>query len=216
MTFFTTIKHLLALATLSLTLAGPAFSQEGGLYAAPPPPDAAFVRVLNGTNKAIATELGGIAFAVQPQTISPYSIVTRGDYTANGDIVLSAKVEAQHFYTILVGPDGQGALLTDEPLANPARAGLYFYNATGAPLDLAATVGGKQAKVFEAVAPGMQAFREVNAFDVTFDVLKGGAVAFTLPGITMARQQGVSVVALNDGNKLIAIQAVNGVAPTSN
>ena len=216
MNLFITIKRLLALAALSLTLVVPAFSQEGGLYAAPPPPDAAFVRVLNGTSKAVSTEVGGIAFAVQPQTISPYSIVTRGDYTANGDVTLSAKVEAQHFYTILVDADGKAALLTDEPLANPARAGLYFYNATGEPLELAATVGGKQAKVFEAVAPGAQAFREVNAFDVTFDVLKDGAVAFTLPGITMTRQQGVSVVALNNGDKLIAIQAVNGVAPTSN
>jgi hypothetical protein len=210
------MKPIAALLVLILMLIVPrvTLAQEAGLYAAPPPPDAAFVRLLNtDTATEVNVAIGGVIFAVPPAGLSPYSFVTRGTYDAalpGGALALN--LEAQKLYTILIRPDGASVLLEDPPIANPVRAGLYFYNATGTPLDLQATVNGKQAAVFSAVPPGEAKSREVNAFEVSFQLASGGTTEFELPAIAMQRQQGLSIVALDNGGAVIAFQAVNTMA----
>ncbi|HWA20476.1 MAG TPA: alginate O-acetyltransferase AlgF [Devosia sp.] len=191
----------------------PVIAQDAGLYAAPPPPDAAFVRVLNTDTATEAdVNVGAVSFAVPPAGLSPYGFVTRGSYDAavpGGTLPVS--FEAQKFYTILLRTGGD-AVLEDAPIANPVHAGLYFYNTTDTPLDLKAKINGKQAAVFSAVAPGAAASREVNAFEVSFVLASGSATAFELPSIAMQRQQGVSVVAIQNGDAITAFQTVNAVA----
>jgi hypothetical protein len=138
--------------------------------------------------------------------------VTRGSYDASvPGGTLALKIEAQKFYTILLSPDGN-AVVEDAAIANPVHAGLYFYNTTDTPLDLQAKINGKQAAVFSAVAPGGTASREVNAFEVSFVLANGSATPFELPSIAMQRQQGVSVVAIKNGDAITAFQTVNAVA----
>lgn len=208
------LKTPIALALL-LTLGGATAvtAEDAGLYAAPPPPNVAFVRIINANVAAEAgVNLGGIDFMVPPGSVSDYQFVTMGAYDAavpQGKLPVT--LEAQKFYTLLLG-SGADAVLEDAAIANPVRAGLYFYNATSTPLDLQARVNGKQAVVFSAVAPGTAVSREVNAFDVTFVVTSADATMAELPAITMVRQQGVSVVALDAGGKVTAIQAVNAIS----
>lgn len=187
---------------------------EGGLYDAPPPPDAAFLRVLNaGSGGPLELNVAEAAFAVGAGALSPYAFVTNGSYDASlASVSLPLSLQAQKYYTIIVPADGAAPkLVEDAPLANPARAGLYFYNATGRPLQLDAKVNGKQAAIFKDVAPGESAFREVNPFEVAFIVVDAGAPAFELPATAMVRQQGMSVVALPAADGVTAIQSVNAV-----
>jgi alginate O-acetyltransferase complex protein AlgF len=209
------IKRLLATFALTAGLAtAPVFAGEGGLYDAPPPPDAAFVRVLNaGTGGDLEVSVADTSFSVGAGALSPYEFVTKGSYEAAwASTKLPVSVEAQKFYTIIVPSDGtEPKLVEDAALANPARAGLYFYNATTKPLQLDAKVNGKQAAIFEDVAPGETAFREVNPFEVAFIVVDGDAPAFELPATAMVRQQGTSVVAMPAADGVTAIQAINSV-----
>ena len=210
------ISKLLATIVLGagfLTMA-PVQAGEGGLYDAPPPPDAAYVRVLNaGDAGNLEVTVSNTSFSVGAGALSPYEFVTKGSYDAAwASSKLPLSVEAQKYYTIIVPGDGSEAkVVEDAALANPARAGLYFYNATEKPLQLDAKVNGKQAAIFEAVAPGETAFREVNPFEVAFVVVDGGAPAVELPATAMVRQQGTSVVAMSGASGVTAIQSVNSV-----
>jgi len=204
----------IALAS-GLMVAGQAWAGEGGLYDAPPPPDAAYVRVLNAAEAgSLDVTIASTAFGVGAGALSPYEFVTKGSYDATWSATsLPVTLEAQKFYTIIVPGDGSDAkVVEDAPLANPARAGLYFYNATAKPLQLDAKVNGKQAAIFQDVAPGATAFREVNPFEVAFIVVDGGAPAVELPATAMVRQQGTSVVAIPGDDGVTAIQTVNSVA----
>lgn len=207
-------RFLAAFALTAGLSAMPAAAGEGGLYDAPPPPDAAFVRVLNaGTGGALEVTVADAAFSVGAGALSPYEFVTKGNYDATwASSKLPLSVEAQKFYTIIVPGDGSEArIVEDAALANPARAGLYFYNATEKPLQLDAKVNGKQAAIFKDVAPGTTAFREVNPFEVAFIVVDGDAPVFELPATAMVRQQGTSVVAIPAEGGVTAIQSVNSV-----
>ena len=209
------ISKLLASFVLTAGLAAtPALAGEGGLYDAPPPPDAAYVRVLNaGTAGTLDLTVADASFSVGAGALSPYEFVTKGSYDATwASSKLPLSVDAQKYYTIIVPGDGsEPRLVEDEALANPARAGLYFYNATTKPLQLDAKVNGKQAAIFKDVAPGQTAFREVNPFEVAFIVVDGDAPAFELPATAMVRQQGTSVVAIPAADGVTAIQSINSV-----
>jgi hypothetical protein len=208
----TFLKSLAAMA-IGLLFAAQANAAEGGLYDAPPPPDAAFVRVLNAdaTNGAELT-LADTVYSVGPASLSPYEYVLKGSYdAAAGATTLAVTLAPQKYYTIVVGAGVEPKLLEDAPLANPTRAGLYFYNATGKPLQLDAKVQGKQAAIFKDVQPGETAYREVSPLEVAFIVMDGGAAAFELPAMAMIRKQGTSVVALSAGANVTAIQSLNTV-----
>lgn len=192
----------------------PAMAGEGGLYDAPPPSDAAYVRVLNAADSGnLEVAVNTTTWSVGAGALSPYEFVTKGSYDATwASSKLPLSVEAQKYYTIIVPGDGsEPKVVEDAALANPARAGLYFYNATEKPLQLDAKVNGKQAAIFEAVAPGETAFREVNPFEVAFVVVDGGTPAVELPATAMVRQQGTSVVAMPAADGVKAIQSINSV-----
>jgi alginate O-acetyltransferase complex protein AlgF len=210
------IRSLAALAIVAALAAPTLAAEEAGLYAAPPPPDAAYVRILNADiSNAATVTLGSVTFNVPASGLSAYSFVTKGDYQAalpGGALPVS--FVAQKFYTLLLDPGAgaaPGTLIEDAPVTNPVRAGLYFYNVSGVPLGLSAKVGGKQAAVFNDVAPAKSASREVNAFEVAF-LVTGGTADVELPPVVMARQQGVSVVALDSGDGISAFLAVNAVS----
>jgi alginate O-acetyltransferase complex protein AlgF len=210
------IRSIAALAIVA-GLTTPTFAAgDAGLYAAPPPPDAAYVRILNADiSNAANVTLGSVIFSVPASGLSAYSFVTKGDYQAalpGGTLPVS--FVAQKFYTLVLDPGAgatPGTLIEDAPVANPVHAGLYFYNVSGTPLGLSAKVGGKQAAVFTDIAPANSASREVNAFEVAF-LVTGGKSDVELPPVVMARQQGVSIVALDSGDGISAFLAVNAVS----
>ena len=211
---FSISRMMATLALGSGLLAAPVLAGEAGLYDAPPPPDAAYLRVLNaGSGGSLALTVADAAFDVGAGALSPYEFVTNGSYDATlASSTLALSLQAQKYYTIIVPADGSApTVVEDAPLANPARAGLYFYNATSKPLQLDAKVNGKQAAIFKDVAPGETKFREVNPFEVAFIVVDGTAPAVELPATAMVRQQGMSVVAMPTADGVTAIQSVNSV-----
>jgi hypothetical protein len=194
-------QHVAAL--LILLAAEEAAKAEAGLYDAPVPPNSAFVRMIDASGGADpVAALDDIDVDVPAGGISPYMVVPAGARTVRfSGASVDVPLKAGTFSTVVVGGSSPRTF-GDEAVRNPARAGLYFYNLSNEPVSLLATVKGKSVPVFERVAAGAAAFREVNAFDVELAVVgDGGAVVGPLPSpVTLERRNGVSVVYFGRGS----------------
>jgi Alginate O-acetyl transferase AlgF len=143
------IQFHLALAALSLLTSIPAFAGDDGLYAAPPPPDATFIRVLNGTEDAAPLSLAmqNADVKVQAHQVSPYAMLKAGDIVVKGmtaDVPVSLK--AGGYYTLAVTNAGASKLFVDTPPEDPSKSRVYFYNMTDqASVDLFVPAASKNA-----------------------------------------------------------------------
>jgi hypothetical protein len=182
-------------------------AQEAGLYDAPPPEGTSYVRFLNRSKlQAPVVKLSGVPYAQSATVLSTYSYVKEGtiDVEFNTE-KLSASIVAGKFYTIVVG-DAAGnlkpiAVLEDKALADASsHSGLYFYNYANEPVDLQANVNGKSGAVFKAVAPGGMEFKEVNPFDVAFDVVIAGKTVVSISQKSFVRGSGISIVVTKSGD----------------
>jgi Alginate O-acetyl transferase AlgF len=139
----------LTLAALLLLISVPALAGDDGLYAAPPPPDATFIRVLNGTEDTAPLSLAmqTAAVKVQMHQVSPYTMLKAGDLVVKGlptDIPVSLK--AGGYYTLAVKIGGASKLFIDTPPEDPAKSRVYFYNLTDqASVDLFVPAASKNA-----------------------------------------------------------------------
>jgi Alginate O-acetyl transferase AlgF len=107
------------------------FAGDDGLYDAPPPPDAAFIRVLNGTEDPtpLALAMQNADVKVQAHQVSPYAMLKAGDVVVKGmstDIPLS--LNAGGYYTLAIANAAASKLFADTPPEDPAKSRIYFYN----------------------------------------------------------------------------------------
>jgi len=113
----------------SVTLAGSALSQDTqGLYAPAPPPDSAFVRVINASTAVVSATVGGKATAAPKAGVSTYVVVPQGSVTAkSGAVSVNLPVVAGKFYSA-VWTGKTFRLMTDLGAENRAKALLMIYN----------------------------------------------------------------------------------------
>jgi alginate O-acetyltransferase complex protein AlgF len=204
-------RHLL-LSTLGLMAAAtPALANDDGLYDAPPPPNSAFVRLMDARGTAgLSAMLGDKSVTVADGAVSGYAIVPAGSLKITaGDATGDVTIEAGKFYTaaIYVGGSPAPILMEDKIIANPAKSGLYLYNFAAENATLFAPK--QNVAVIENVAAGASGFREINAVTLDLDV-KAGAAAVSLKDVALKRRAGLSVIMFSNGS---VVSAANAVLP---
>jgi alginate O-acetyltransferase complex protein AlgF len=176
-----------------LSLLAAAAAQDD-LYAPAPPPDAAFVRVINAVpgGAPFAANVGGKGYtSLAYQQASPYRVVTGGAREARVGTVPAQNVDllVGAFYTLAAVGDPKKptlVLLRDEPNTNLAKALVCIYNLAGAPTVDLKTADGATALV-TGVAPQKSGCRAVNPVKADFAAVVGSVTAGTFPGVQLDR-----------------------------
>lgn len=179
--------RMLKAALAFLLAAFPAFAAgiDDGLYAPPPPPEAAFVRYLGDET----VELGGVRLEGHR-----YALIKQGEYTLNRH---SLQIEAGKRYSL----SASSALLSDPQLENRSRSLLVLYNFTDKPaLDLV-TADGKLT-ILSAVARNSNASRVVQPLQVELAVAVDGMQLGKLAPVALERGGSYSVIASGSGEAL--------------
>lgn len=187
------IHYSRLLACVFALAAAPAFAQDNQLYEQPADPNASFVRIVSpGESLAV---VGGNTFENVQGGVSPYVMMKAGPVSvAVGDLVGNGDIPPTSFYTFVTGTDGTLHLLQDTIENSPAKADLVFYNLS----DLASVDLFVPAVDALALADIVQnTSRQVTLkapLMLDFEVRNGDVVLATLPGVSMRRRAGVTVV----------------------
>lgn len=189
--FATLCLALLCLGGLALAPVVPAAAQDAGLYDAPIPADAGFVRILAGDGRAGATvQIEDRTLTTGADGVSPYLIFKAGRYPA-GETEIA--VAAGSFTTLVLGVDGRLQTLADEPLASPKASGIHVYNLSALPaVTLFAPEFGRA--VVEDVAAGTTKGRAFGEGALVLEVRAGDRSLAAFPKRSINRRQAVSVI----------------------
>lgn len=193
------MKNLMTICALSVSTAVAQDLQ--GLYAPAPPPDSAFVRLLNATSAPLKATLGG-KDATAPKTgIGTYLVIPQGSVVLkSGSVSVSAPVVAGKFYSA-VWTGKTFKLMTDSSADDRAKALLTVYNLSKAPaLDLK-TADGKLS-VVSGVKPGQSGSRAVNGITVDLAAFSGAKAVATFKGVALERGNAYAIVVTDAGSSL--------------
>ncbi len=181
----------LALGVVAIAIPVASRAQDAGLYDAPIPADAGFIRVVAADGRAGATvEIDDRMLATGADGVSPYAIFKAGRYPAGGT---ELAVAAGSFTTLVLGAEGRLAVLSDEPLASPKASGIHVYNLSAVPaVTLFAPEFGRT--VVEDVASGTTKGRAFGEGALVLEVRAGDRSIATFPKRGINRRQAVSVI----------------------
>lgn len=191
---FTALVTGAAVSLLGGTLAQ---NQNGGLYEAAPPPDSAFVRVINATNRDVTTRLGSVRSTALPGQATPYRVIPQGSLAlSSGTSRKNLTVEAGRFYSaLLTGPASAPSvrLVEDPGDYRRTKALILLYNLSSqATLDLK-TADGKVTLV-QGVRPNSVGTRVVNGVSTSLGVFAGSKVIHSFQNVRLERGAAYSVV----------------------
>jgi alginate O-acetyltransferase complex protein AlgF len=193
----------LALWGLGATLA---FAQQApeGLYAPDPPPNSAFVRLINATPTSLSTQLGAVRVTAETLGASPYVVVPQGSVELQiGKTPLKINVQAGLFYSVTAsGPatSPRLKLLEDASSSNRAKALIAVYNLSSLASVDVKTANGKQA-VIEAVAPGTTKSRAVNGIKAELAVFYNAQVVAAFRAVQLNRGAAYAVIVSDASGK---------------
>ena len=191
-------KMLTAIAVLS----GIASAQDlAGLYAPAPPPDSAFVRIINATAAPLSATLGSKVATAPKAGISTYVVVPQGNVAAKvGAASNTLAVVAGKFYSA-VWNGKTFRLMTDVSADDRAKAQLTVYNLSTKPaLDLK-TADGKRS-VVGGVKPGESGNRAVNGITVDLAVFGGSKALATFKGAALERGNAYAIVVTDSSSSM--------------
>jgi hypothetical protein len=204
---------LAMLVAAALALAGfaapAAHAQDAGLYDAPIPADAGFVRVIARDGKAGMTlPVGDRTLTTGPDGVSPYAIFKQGGYPAGSGTV---DVAAGTFTTVIVDPaTGAVSALSDEPLASPKASGIHVYNLSALP-SVTLFAPEFERVVVDGVASGTTKGRAFGEGSLVLEVRAGDRSVATFPKRAIGRRQAVSVIVFGSADAPRAVLVDNTV-----
>ncbi len=199
------VSGLAVLATKPVSANG-----DDGLYDAPPPPNSAFVRLIDVSGRGnLAVMVGGKSVTVPETAVSGYAIVPAGKIAVVvGENTGEVDAASGKFYTLAVSESAAPVMMEDAPIANPAKAGIYFYNFSS--VGAATLFATKQnVAVIENIATGAAGFRDINAVTLDLEV-RGAGEPGALKGVVLQRRTGLTI-AVFDGGKISQVE--NAVLP---
>ena len=207
------IRHLLiAIAGLMVGSSAAQAAGDEALYDPAPPPNSAFVRVIDARGQGnMQVTVGQAAVTVPATGVSPYIIVPQGEQ----DVALSTQsskvnLSAGKYYTIALFLNGstQPTLLEDQILTNPAKSGVYVYNFSDAS-SLKLYAPQPKVAVVENLKPGTSAFKSVNAVTVQLAVMDGDKTLSDFGQVNLKRRTGLTFVVFGTGDAKKAIAVPN-------
>lgn len=190
----TALGTAIALA-LALTAPTCPSAQSRSVYGAGLDEGAAMVRLVNaGAPGPARLSVGAVELsAKKPGDASPYRPAVPDIYMlGEGKAAVEFLPEPGGWYTIAAGPLGL-AVFQDERHRDPAKAQLYLYNLTKAPVELK-TADGK-AKALGPVQPGSSGQVAVNAVKIALAAFSPGGKLGTDLALTLERGASYSVFA---------------------
>lgn len=204
----TTFIAALALGVVAIAIPAPTRAQDAGLYDAPIPADAGFIRIVAADGRAGATvEIDDRTLATGGDGVSPYAIFKAGRYPAGGT---ELSVAAGSFTTLVLGADERLSVLSDEPLASPKASGIHVYNLSPLPsVTLFAPEFGRA--VVEDVASGTTKGRAFGEGALVLELRAGDRSLATFPKRGINRRQAVSVIVTGSAEAPRAVLVDNTV-----
>lgn len=194
-------RHLTACAAAALCfacLAAPlaptvAWGQDAGLYDAPIPADAGFLRVIASDGRPnAALAVGDRTLTTGAEGASPYAIFKQGAYPV-GASGRDVTVEPGSFTTLVLQPEGGFTVLSDAPLASPKASGIHVYNLSALP-DVTLFAPEFQRAVVENVAAGTTQGRAFGEGALVLEVRAGDRSIATFPKHAIRRREAISVI----------------------
>jgi alginate O-acetyltransferase complex protein AlgF len=203
------------LSMIACVSAAPAFAADDALYDPVPPPDSAYVRIIDATCQGkLEASVGGRPVLVPEGGVSAYVVMTKGKVpvTISGRPGTSADVEGGKYYTVVVNtPGGAGKTLEDPADANPDKSRVYLYNLSG--------TGGASlfapklnVAIIDNVENGAVGSRAINAVTVDVAVRVGEKVIETFAQRSFRRRSGDTFVLCASGAASKVIAARNETA----
>gem|GEM_PF-1037972 len=188
----------LVLVLLCVVLTAPAARAQDGLYGEAAPDDAAFVRLVNASERddlgsvwIAATEFSGL----DPYTVSPYRPIFPGIHRLSiGGHETELIPDRGEYYTVVLTAD-ELVVVEDIEHTRPDRAQLVLYNfSPWDGLELRTAAG--DATAVEAVPRGRGRAAEVNPIEIAFAVYHGGELLEAVgdPGLERGQSYGVFVL----------------------
>jgi Alginate O-acetyl transferase AlgF len=184
---------------------------DDALYGAPPPPDSAYLRLINiSANSVDAAKVGEVTFKLDMNAASGYKIIHGGKVAfAINAATLSADLLPQHNYSAVV--DGTTITVIEDTVEfSKAKANLVFYNLDTAQTSSLATAD-KKLVIFKGVAPQKQISRQVNPLSIAFAVEQADAVVATTETVGLERGAVYSVIAYKSASGTKAIVVKNSL-----
>jgi len=177
-----------------------------GLYAAAPPPNSVYVRIVAAADVTQAS-VGVKRLSAASGAASPYVVLPAGDAVVAAGSAKAAKPFAGgKYYSVVLGPGGRINVLEDPLMTSHVKATISFYNLTARPNLELRTADGK-AVVVAATAPGKEGSRQVNGATAAFGVFGGGvSLAATAPQ-AIVRGVNYSAVATESAGKVRVVWA---------
>jgi hypothetical protein len=174
------------------------------LYAPTPPPNSAFVRLVNAGTMATRLVIGQKAWSLQSQESSAYSVLKEGAYTLSGGTTTtgtSIQLEAGNFYTAIL-LSGKWWINTDRTNSSLTQARIAVYNASSLTVSVK-TADGKLA-LWEKLAAKQYQMRPVNAVKVRLAVFVNSKV-LALPETELEPNTAYSIFIFGDAKTQQAI-----------
>lgn len=195
---------------LALPMAAHAGNVDAGLYAAAPPPNSVFVRVVSSPDDGHAAEVtvGKVKYSAAAGSASAYKIVPAGKTTVtvgSVDVPLNL-VDGQYYTFVVAGTQAQPAsvLIRDPRVESKVKGLITFYNLTGRANLSLKTADGK-AVIVPDTDPQRAGFRAVNSATSGFAVFDGAAAIGNVEPQTVERGNAYSSIAMEIGGKLKVI-----------
>lgn len=207
-----TITHLLAaalLAALSLAPSPPAAAGDEGVYGPAAPPDAAFVRVFNGTAQPeLEARVGDKVLSEIPAFgASEFVFLPAGRHTLTaGKVSEPLSLQRGKYYTAALGPGGL-RLIENERYTNRLKALVIVYNLVdGSTLSLRTADG---QGVVEGVKANAFGTREVNAIKVSLALFDGTRKVADVRPMNLERGRAFSLFVAGSREQPVTSWAVN-------
>ncbi len=205
------LRPLLFVLAVLFALSGTAWAGEESLYDTPPPPGAAFVRVIDlrqePSSPVDISALGAVES--DDNGVTPYYALV-GEVVAVrvGDASLDVPLMAGRFTTVVVGagqPEPVLSMVEDQISENPSKAGVQFYNLTD---QQAVTLHAPKFKVdvVAATDPGKVGSREVNEVKIDLEARAGGSVIARFASVLLKRRAQIGFIVAEVGGQVVGFQ----------
>jgi alginate O-acetyltransferase complex protein AlgF len=194
---------------LALMLPQLAMADDAELYDPAPPPNSAFVRVIQVGKASAPATLAGKSFTLKEKAISDYLVIPAGEQEFKaGAEKATLTIDAGKYYTLIATGSGKPQQAEDAQIKNPAKSMIYFYNVSDSAGSLYAPV--HKADIVSA-EPGKNVSKEINALKLAVDVKAGDKAVKSFKDVQLKRRIGTTFILMGSKGAYQAVQVGNAV-----